>query len=194
VPPGGTGSIHVGGVPGATLFKGYLDDPATTAAAFVERRAGGSVWFDTGDRATVDERGLHYFAGRRSDVLKVAGENVSIVEVEQALAEHPAVTDVAVVGVVDDIHDEVPVAFAVVDADLLSAADAEAELRRWAETRLAPSKRPREYRFVTDLPRTSVGKIRKFLLPAGREPTGAATERVAGADLVEQSKPKGETT
>ena len=71
-------------------------------------------WFVTGDRAIARRRrARYYFAGRRSDVLKVAGENVSTVEVEQCLSAHPAVLEASVVGAPDPIRDEVPVAFVV---------------------------------------------------------------------------------
>jgi crotonobetaine/carnitine-CoA ligase len=116
-------------------------------------------WFATGDLATIGDDGQLRFVGRRGDVLKVAGENVSTVEVESVLAEHPAVGDVAVVGMPDDVRDEVPVAHLVAR----TAVDAE-ELSAWCEARLAPSKRPRAFVFHDELPRTSVGKIRKFQL------------------------------
>ncbi|WP_116997155.1 class I adenylate-forming enzyme family protein [Desertimonas flava] len=174
------GAIHVGGVPGVTVFAEYLDDPDTTAAAIVEETADGFVWFDTGDRATVDGRGMFHFAGRRSDVLKVAGENVSVVEVEHVLAEHPAVGDVAVVGRPDPMRDEVPVAYVVAAEGAPKPAELDDELRAWVAERLAPSKRPAAYHFVDDLPRTSVGKIRKFLL--GAEPTAAADGDELDAD------------
>ena len=93
--------------PGVTLFAGYLDDPATTAASF---RDG---WFLTGDRARRDANGRFFFDGRRADVLKVAGENVSTVEVEQVLVAAPGVLEAAVVGQPDPIRDEVPVGFVV---------------------------------------------------------------------------------
>jgi crotonobetaine/carnitine-CoA ligase len=150
------GEIVVGGEPGITLFGGYLDDPETTAASFDGR------WFRTGDRARRDASGRHYFDGRRADVLKVAGENVSTVEVEQVLAAHPGVLEAAVVGQPDPIRDEVPVAF-VVAADPARPPSLD-ELVAWCEQRLAKSKRPRDITFVDELPRTSVGKIRKFLL------------------------------
>jgi crotonobetaine/carnitine-CoA ligase len=156
VEPGEVGEVAVGGDPGTTLFAGYLDDPSVTAASF---RDG---WFLTGDRAWRDERGRHYFDGRRSDVLKVAGENVSIVEVEAVLARHPAVLEAAVVGRPDELRDEVPVGFVV--AREASAPPTVEELNRWCEERLSKAKRPREITLVTELPRTSVGKIRKFLL------------------------------
>ena len=154
--PGEIGEIVVGGEPGVTLFAGYLDDPDTTAASF---RDG---WFLTGDRARRDETGRFYFDGRRSDVLKVAGENVSTVEVEQVLAEHPAVLEAAVIGRPDDVRDEVPVGF-VVAADPAHPPTVD-ELDQWCAERLSKSKRPREITLVDELPRTSVGKIRKFLL------------------------------
>lgn len=166
------GAIHVGGVPGVTVFSEYLDDPDTTAAAIVEQDADGFVWFDTGDRATVDGRGMFHFAGRRNDVLKVAGENVSVVEVEHVLAEHPAVGDVAVVGRPDPMRDEVPVAYVVAGTGSSDAVDLEDTLRAWVAQRLAPSKRPAAYHFVDDLPRTSVGKVRKFLLGADPNAVG----------------------
>jgi carnitine-CoA ligase len=158
------GELHVRGIPGETLFSGYLDDPETTEASF-ERLPDGSVWFTTGDRARVDGDGRLVFAGRRSDVLKVAGENVSTVEVEAVLAEHPAVLEAAVVGRPDDLRDEVPVAFVVLAPD--AKADPE-ELLDWTAERLTKAKRPREVHLVDELPRTSVGKIRKFLLPGGQ--------------------------
>lgn len=156
VEPGKVGEVVVGGEPGITLFAGYLDDPATTAASF---RDG---WFRTGDRARRDESGRHAFDGRRADVLKVAGENVSTVEVEAVLSSHPAVLEAAVVGAPDEVRDEVPVAF-VVAADP-AAPPTPDELAAWCAERLAPAKRPRAITLLDELPRTSVGKIRKFEL------------------------------
>ena len=156
VRPGAVGEVVVGGEPGITLFAGYLDAPGITDASF---RDG---WFLTGDRAARDGTGRHYFDGRRSDVLKVSGENVSIVEVESTLAEHPAVLEAAVVGRPDEIRDEVPVAFVV--AANASAPPSIPELDAWCEQRLAKAKRPASITLIEELPRTSVGKIRKFLL------------------------------
>ena len=155
----GDGEVVVGGEPGITLFAGYLDDPTTTAASFDDG------WFLTGDKAHRREDGRFIFDGRRSDVLKVAGENVSTVEVEQVIAEFPGILEVAVVGHPDEVRDEVPVAF-VVAADASTPLDLDA-LRDWCEQRLTKAKRPREITLVEQLPRTSVGKIRKFLLRDG---------------------------
>ena len=156
VPPDHVGEIVVGGAPGLELFAGYLDDPVTTRASF---RAG---WFRTGDRATRDHTGRFFFDGRRSDVLKVAGENVSTVEVEAVLSSHPGVLEASVVGAADEVRDEVPVAF-VVAADPVCPPSAD-ELVAWCRDRLAKAKVPRDITFLDELPRTSVGKIRKFIL------------------------------
>ena len=164
--PGQVGEIVVGGRRGIELFAEYLDDPSTTEASV---RDG---WLSTGDRAWRDDDGRFHFDGRRADVLKVSGENVSVVEIESALTEHPAVLDAVVVGAPDQVRDEVPVAFVVPAAspgvgiidDPEELAAFIAELTAWAESRLGKAKRPRRYEVVADLPRTSVGKIRKFLL------------------------------
>ena len=161
---GEVGEVVVGGQRGTTLFAGYLDDPETTEASF---RKG---WFLTGDRARRDDSGRHFFDGRRSEVLKVSGENVSIVEVEAVLAAHPGILEVAVVGRPDPVRDEVPVAFVVVDPS--GSSPSRADLESWCTERLTKARRPVEFTFLDKLPRTSVGKIRKFLLsdpPVGEE-------------------------
>jgi crotonobetaine/carnitine-CoA ligase len=164
---GEVGEVVVGGEPGVTLFAGYLDMPDVTEQSF---RAG---WFRTGDRAVRDADGRYFFDGRRSDVLKVAGENVSIVEVEAVLAAHPDVLEAAVVGRPDPIRDEVPVAF-VVPRDL-AAPPSLASLHAWCDERLSKPKRPRDITLLDELPRTSVGKIRKFLLTDPRSFTNQAS-------------------
>jgi len=156
VADGETGEVIVRGDRGTTMFEGYLDDPATTDASFEDG------WFRTGDLAHRGPGGLFFFDGRRSDVLKVAGENVSVVEVEAALSAHPSVLEAAVIGEPDPVRDEVPVGFVVLQPG--APAVAEEELLRWCESRLAKSKRPVRVDIVDELPRTSVGKIRKFLL------------------------------
>ena len=105
-------------------------------------------------------------------MLKVAGENVSTVEVEQVLAEPPGVAEVAVVGVPDEVRDEVPRGVRRPRGRRLARGRSAGALDAWCAERLGKAKRPRESRFVDELPRTSVGKIKKFLLmrprPAGR--------------------------
>jgi len=153
------GEIVVRGEPGVTLFAGYLDDPTTTADSYADG------WYLTGDRATRASDGRFFFDGRRSDVLKVAGENVSAVEVEAVLSAHPDVLEASVVGAPDPIRDEVPVAFVV--ASDASAPPTIEELRVWCLERLGKAKQPRDITFLDELPRTSVGKIRKYILKQG---------------------------
>ena len=169
---GEVGEIVVGGAHATTLFAGYLDDPTTTEASF---RNG---WFLTGDRARRDADGRFTFDGRRSDVLKVAGENVSTVEVEQVLSAHPGVLEAAVVGRPDPIRDEVPVGF-VVAAHPANPPTVD-EMHAWCAARLAKAKRPRDITFVEQLPRTSVGKIRTFLL---RNPDAELSADSIGASV-----------
>ena len=163
VADGEIGELVVGGERGITLFAGYLDDPETTEASF---RNG---WLLTGDRARRDAMGRYYFDGRHSEVLKVSGENVSVVAVEAVLAAHPAVLEAAVVGRADPIRDEVPVGFVV--ARDPARPPSTAELLDWCGERLGKAAMPRELTLLDELPRTSVGKIRKFLL-AGRAAEG----------------------
>ena len=176
VPLGTVGEIVVRGTSGITLFAGYLDDPATTSASF---RNG---WFLTGDRARCDDGGRFFFDGRRSDVLKVAGENVSTVEVEQVLSSHPGVLEAAVVGQPDEVRDEVPVGFVVL-ADVAHPPSVD-DLHAWCAERLTKAKRPRGITFVDELPRTSVGKIRKFLL---RDPHAEAAPSTPAESVPSQS-------
>ena len=104
------------------------------------------------------------------EVLKVSGENVSVVAVEAVLAAHPAVLEAAVVGRPDPIRDEVPVGFVV--ARDPARPPSSAELLAWCGERLGKAAMPRDLTLLDELPRTSVGKIRKFLL-AGRAAAGA---------------------
>jgi len=162
------GEIVVGGDPGTTLFAGYLDDPDTTVDSF-RASPDGSRWFHTSDRARRDPDGRFRFDGRRSDILKVSGENVSLVEVEQVVAAHPSVADVAVVGEPDPVRDEVPVAFVVAAAGAPAGDELRAALDEWCAERLGKAKRPRRFHVVDELPRTSVGKIKKYQLTSASE-------------------------
>ncbi|MGC3971857.1 MAG: fatty acid--CoA ligase family protein [Pirellulales bacterium] len=160
---GRPGMIVVAGRRGVDLFRGYLDDPATTGKSFFTDDAG-VEWFLTGDlaRATADDRWI--FTGRIDDVIKVAGENVSLTEVEAAIAEAPGVLEAAVIAVADPVRDVVPAAY-VVSHDPAAPPSVET-LRRWADDNLSPAARPRSWTVVDALPRTSVGKIRRFAIGA----------------------------
>ena len=108
-----TGEIQVGGFPGLSIFGGYRGDPAAWAATIAESDETGFAWMKTGDLGRLDSEGNVVFVGRGGDMLKVAGENVSVLEIEAVIVDHPHVLDAAVVGVADRMRDEVPVAFVV---------------------------------------------------------------------------------
>jgi long-chain acyl-CoA synthetase len=119
-------------------------------------------WFRTGDRARLADDGRVHIVDRIKDFLKVSGFQVAPTEVEMTLLTHPSVADVAVVGRPDPRTGEAVVAFVVARGDTV---DTDA-LDAWLRDRLATYKRPREYRVVTDLPRTTGGKVRRAELRA----------------------------
>jgi carnitine-CoA ligase len=157
VPPGEVGEIVVQGRPGRTLMLGYHDDPESTARAL---RDG---WLYTGDNAYADERGYLHFFDRGKDMIKRAGENISTVEVESALLDHPEIVEAAVIGVPDPIRDEAVKAFvALAPGSTLAVA----AIQEHCATRLARFKIPSEIEIRDELPKTSIGKIEKKLLRA----------------------------
>jgi crotonobetaine/carnitine-CoA ligase len=157
VPTGEVGEITVHGVPGRTIMKGYYKDPGATAAAV---RDG---WLHTGDNGWVDELGYLYFFDRKKDVIKRAGENVSAMEVETVLLEHPGIAVAAVVAVPDPVRDEAVKAFVVrrEGSDLDASA-----VQAFCAERLAGFKVPTIVEFRDALPLTSVGKVEKKVLRA----------------------------
>lgn len=143
---------------GATMFDGYLNLPDKTAESFTD-----DGWFITGDSAVIGPDGVHRIVGRSSiDIIKTGGYKVGAGEVESALLSHPAVREVAVVGLADDDLGERIVAFVVVGD---RAGDA--ELIDHVAAQLSVHKRPREVRFVDTLPRNAMGKVSKHLLRSG---------------------------
>jgi acyl-CoA synthetase (AMP-forming)/AMP-acid ligase II len=146
-------------VRGNVVMKGYYNDPEATAKAF----EGG--WFHSGDGAVVHPDGYAEVRDRIKDVIISGGENISSVEVEGVLLRHPAVQEVAVVGLPDERWGEAPHAFVI----LRPGASAEGEeLRQFARDRLAHFKAPHTVTFVTELPKTATGKIQKYVLRGGR--------------------------
>ncbi len=139
---------------GNTVMKGYYQDAAATEAAFA------ADWFHTGDLAVVHPDGYIELKDRKKDVIISGGENISSVEVEKVLMEHPAVLETCVVGVPDELWGEVPKAFISLRADL-SVSDQ--EVIDFCRERMAGFKVPKRIEFG-DLPKTATGKIQKFLL------------------------------
>lgn len=140
-----------------TRMVGYLDDDATTEAAF------SGEWYRTGDVARVDEDGYLFIVDRLKDVIITGGENVYSLEVEAALLPHPAVQDVAVVGRPHPDWGETIVAVVVLVADAEPSLD---DLRAYLGERIARYKIPRELRLRDSLPRNPSGKVMKHLLRA----------------------------
>ncbi|HEX3647133.1 MAG TPA: AMP-binding protein [Pseudonocardiaceae bacterium] len=139
---------------GNNVMLGYYRDRAATEQAFT----GG--WFHSGDLAVLHPDGYVELRDRLKDVIISGGENIASIEVEQVLAAHPAVSEVAVVGRPDEHWGEVPIAYVTVTGAGLD----EAELRAFARERLAHFKVPKQVIVVDDLPRTATGKIQKFVL------------------------------
>ena len=109
---GEVASLWIKGLPGVTIFQGYLHDPQATAEAFDPEG-----WFCTGDQVIATPDGHAFYAGRAKDMLKVGAENVAALEIEQVILQVPGVREVAVVGLPDRMLDEVPVAFVVIDGN-----------------------------------------------------------------------------
>ena len=139
---------------GNVVMKGYLKNKNATEAAF----AGG--WFHSGDLGVVHPDGYIQLKDRSKDIIISGGENISSIEVEDALYKHPAVSAVAVVAKPDDKWGETPCAF----VELKSGASATAEeLIAWCRSHLAAYKCPR-YVVFAEIPKTSTGKLQKFKL------------------------------
>ena len=145
-------------VRGNVVMAGYYQDPEAT------ERAMGDGWFHTGDAAVVHPDGYVEIRDRLKDVIISGGENISSVEVEGVLLRHPAVQEVAIVGLPDEKWGETPHAFVVL-RDGASATDD--DLIVFARKHLAHFKAPRGVTFVGELPKTATGKIQKFVLRKG---------------------------
>jgi 2-furoate---CoA ligase len=159
VAPGDKGEI-VASLASDEAFAGYWNRPDADARAL---RDG---WYFTGDMGWIDADGELHVAGRVDDMIISGGENIHPVEVEEALARHPGVADVAVIGEPDPRLGERVVAFVVPRAPGLTADALEAHCR--TSDALADFKRPRRIVFVNDIPKTASGKILRRLLRDGR--------------------------
>jgi fatty-acyl-CoA synthase len=139
---------------GNVVMKGYLKNKASTEQAFL----GG--WFHTGDIGVMHADGYIQLKDRSKDIIISGGENISSIEVEDALYKHPAVLAVAVVAKPDDKWGETPCAFVELKEGAKATAD---ELMQWCRKHLAAYKCPR-YLVFAEIPKTSTGKIQKFKL------------------------------
>jgi fatty-acyl-CoA synthase len=154
---------------GNNVMKGYLDDPAATEKAF----AGG--WFHSGDLGVMHPDGYVELRDRAKDIVISGGENISTVEVEQAIVSHPAVLEAAVVGVPDEQWGERPKAFVVL---VEGASATPEELIEHVKARIARYKAPKAVEIVAELPKTSTGKVQKFELR--EKEWGGESSRIRG--------------
>ncbi len=154
VPSGSPGELHV---KGPNVMKGYWNLPEATEAAIIDG------WFATGDIAVVDEDGYYWIVDRKKDLIIRGGYNVYPREIEEVLHEHPAVAQVAVIGIPHDSLGEEVGAAVVLKADAAAEPD---ELRQFVKGRVAAYKYPRRIWFVDSLPTGPTGKLlRREVVP-----------------------------
>jgi acyl-CoA synthetase (AMP-forming)/AMP-acid ligase II len=149
MPRGEMGEICVRG---QSVMKGYWERPEATAAAIR------GAWLHTGDLGYMDERGYLYIVDRTKDMIISGGTNVYPREVEEVLAQHPAIAEVCVFGVPDDLWGEAVRAAVVLKPGALSSAK---EIINFAGERMAGYKKPKSVDFLRELPKSPVGKILK---------------------------------
>jgi acyl-CoA synthetase (AMP-forming)/AMP-acid ligase II len=145
-------------VRGNVVMDGYYHDPDAT------QRVMGDGWFHTGDAAVVHPDGYVEIRDRIKDVIISGGENISSVEVEGVLVRHPAVVEVAIVGLPHEKWGEAPYAYVVLRDGAQASED---EIIGFARDRLAHFKAPHGVTFVPELPKTATGKIQKYVLRGG---------------------------
>ena len=145
-------------VRGNVVMEGYYHDPEAT------ERAMGDGWFHTGDAAVVHADGYTEIRDRLKDVIISGGENISSIEVEGTLLRHPAIQEVAIVGLPHEKWGETPHAFVVLTE---GASTTEDDIIAFARDHLAHFKAPSGVTFVSELPKTATGKIQKYVLRKG---------------------------
>src|ERR1700678_361852 len=156
VPDGEVGNLWV---KGASAFTEYWQNAELTA------KTKHDGWVVTGDKFTRDADGYFHYCGRSDDMMKVAGMWVSPGEVENALMGHPAVSECAVVGQTDSVGLVKPVAYIVLRPSVIRPGGGlDSEIHGWLRTRMPQFKCPHDFRFVTELPKASTGKIQRYLL------------------------------
>jgi acyl-CoA synthetase (AMP-forming)/AMP-acid ligase II len=157
-------------VRGPAVFAGYHNNPEANAKALKDG------WFHTGDLGQLDERGYLYLTGRASDMYISGGSNVYPREAEEVLLTHPAVAEVAVLGVPDPEWGETGVAVVVLEAGESAAAE---ELLGYLKDKLARYKQPRQIFFWDELPKSGYGKVPKHLIRDQLYARGDLTEAAA---------------
>lgn len=137
------------------LFRGYVEDPEKTASVMFDG------FYHTGDKAWQDEDGYLWFLGRVDDLIKSSGYRIGPFEVESALVAHPAVIEAAVTGVPDPLRGQAVKATVVLAAGFEPTEDMTRELQNHVKKLTAPYKYPRIVEYVSELPKTISGKIKR---------------------------------
>ena len=172
VPAGTPGELVVRATEPSVLTDGYWAMPEATLAAWRNQ------WFHTGDVLKADAEGWLYFIGRRKDMVRRRGENISAAEVELVIESHPDILESAVYGVPSDMTEEEVMVSAVRRP---GCALSEQALADWCQTRMARFMVPRYVRFLTSLPKTPTDKVEKFRLQ--QQGTAGAWDREAPPSL-----------
>ena len=139
---------------GNVVMKGYFKNKQASDESFKDG------WFHSGDLGVIHENGYIQLKDRSKDIIISGGENISSIEIEEVLYKHPSVVAVAVVSMPDDKWGETPCAFVQLNKE---GATSEAELSQWCRDNMASFKLPRKFIFE-DIPKTSTGKVQKFIL------------------------------
>jgi benzoate-CoA ligase len=155
VPAGSIGDLYIKG-PSAALM--YWNNCAKTRGTFQ------GEWLKSGDKYMCDAQGYYTYAGRSDDMIKVSGQYVSPIEVENVLAQHEAVLEAAVIGVADAQGLVKTVAYVVLRPGQDGGDAVKAALQAHVKQALAPFKYPRQIHFTEELPKTATGKIQRFRL------------------------------
>jgi len=159
VAPGTIGDLYIRGASAALL---YWNNREKTRQTFL------GDWVKSGDKYVCDADGYYTYAGRSDDMIKVSGQYVSPVEVENVLVQHEAVLEAAVIGVADEQGLTKTAAYVVLkeagNINPQASNELQATLQTFVKTRLAPVKYPRSIYFVDELPKTATGKIQRFRL------------------------------
>ncbi len=160
VPVGEVGFICVKANPARPvgLFEGYLEDPGENAKVFQHG------WYNTGDKAVKDDEGYFTFVGRGDDIIKASGYRIGPFEVESVIQEHPAVAENAVVASPDPVRGEIIKAIVVLAPGYAASDRLAAEIQEFVKAKTAPYKYPREIEFMSELPKTVSGKVKRAVL------------------------------
>lgn len=157
LPPGSRGQVAVRR-PDPVMFLEYWGNPKATAEKFA------GEWCMTGDMATRDEDGYFWYKGREDDLINSAGYRIGPSEIEESLARHPAVSRAAVIGSPDALRNEIVKAYVVLRPGRAPSPALAAEIQEHVKRHLAAHEYPRELEFLTELPMTATGKIKRDTL------------------------------